>query len=109
MNRKAIALAAATLLLCGCKKEVFDYRYKVICASCEVTYINPNGDTQQRTVSGGWDLDLGTDAGGYLYVSAQSNNQSGSVSVYVLNGDAQLASGNCSSAYCIATASKSVR
>lgn len=53
--------------------------------SADLTYQNAEGDTVQKTIHTPWRLNLEAAPGAFLYLSAQNNNASGSVTcrIYV--------------------------
>lgn len=105
---KALYLASAIVLLSACKKEENKMRYEVHCATCDITYSNASEDTEQRSVSGFWSYDFTGASGQFVYISAQNNASSGTVSVQILHNGGVLKDASSSGAYVIATASGSV-
>lgn len=81
--------------------------YNVTCSSCDLTYSDSGGNTQQVSMSSTWELKFDADKGQFLYVSAQNNNNSGSVSVSIKCRGKTIDDANSSGAYVIATASGS--
>jgi hypothetical protein len=81
--------------------------YKVNCASCDLTYENASGGTEQRSMSGSWTTEFPAEPGQFLYISAQNNNASGNVLVYILCDGSTFKQSSSSGAYVIATASGS--
>lgn len=107
MNARMLLLALP-LLLSGCAKDDFvKVRYQVSCGSCDMTYENNQGGTEQHSMSGSWHLDMDMNHGQFMYISAQNNNASGSVTVSILCDGSVFKTSNSSGAYVIATASGS--
>ena len=99
----------STLLLSSCQKdENNEVIYTVNCGSCDLTYSNATEDTEQRTVSGGWSYKFDAKRDQFLYISAQNNASSGSVSVSINARGKTIDSASSSGAYVIATASGSM-
>lgn len=105
---KALYIAAALLLLSACKKEEDKIRYEVHCGTCDLTYSNSSENTEQRSMSGFWSYDFSGTSGQFVYISAQNNANSGTVSVQILRNGGVMKSASSSGAYVIATASGSV-
>lgn len=104
---KAVSIALCLIALSSCKKEN-DVRYSVTCGSCDLTYSDSGENTQQHPMTGSWKLDFEGDPGQFLYVSAQNNNNSGTVSVEITVNGKEIDKATSSGAYVIATASGSV-
>lgn len=107
---KAIAFTASLAMLLGtaCKKDLPEVKYSVYCASCDLTYENKSGNTEQITVSGSWDYEFEAEKGTFVYISAQNNNDHGTVSVQITVDGGVIEDASSTGAYVIATASGSV-
>lgn len=105
MNIRALA-PILLIFMSACQKER-EVEYKVTCGSCDITYKNSAGNTQQRSVSSTWSDTFNAEKDQFLYVSAQNNNQSGTVSVSIKCNGKPVDEASSSGAYVIATASGS--
>lgn len=94
------------LSMWSCTKEDRNVVYKVTCSSCDLTYSDSGGNTQQVSMSSTWELKFDADKGQFLYVSAQHNN-TGSVSVSIKCQGKNIDDATSSGEYVIATASGS--
>lgn len=106
--KKIITLSIITLALSSCDVFTTDAEYKVKCSSCSITYENEGGNTEQGSVSGSWSTGFEVEDGQFLYISAQNNNSSGTVSVEIYVDGDKVENASSSGAYVIATASHSV-
>ncbi len=107
MKVVSILLIIVAMAATSCRKE-YNVRYKVSCASCSLTYSDSGDNTQQHPADGDWSLDFEGEPGQFLYLSAQNELASGSVSVSItVNGD-QVDSATSTGGYVVATASGSV-
>lgn len=98
------------LALAACKKEYpKPVEYIVTCGSCDITYSNSGGNTQQETISSRWTYTFKGEKDQFLYVSAQNNSSSGTVDVVIKVDGVAFKSANSSGAYVIATASGSLQ
>lgn len=100
-------LILAVVLLAGCKKANRDVQYTVTCQSCDLTYSNSKGNTEQRTIGNSWSLRFDAEPGQFLYLSAQNNNANGAVYVSIRVDGKLLDDASSIGAYVIATASGS--
>lgn len=100
--------AIILVLFASCKKDLPEVGYVVTCSNCDITYENKGGNTEQRTVTGSWDYDFEAESGQFVYISAQNNNDNGTVSVRINVDGKSFKDGSSSGAYVIATASGSV-
>jgi hypothetical protein len=107
--RYTTPLLALLLTLVGCKKEYpKPVEYVVICGSCDITYSNSGGDTEQRTITSRWTYDFKGEKDQFLYVSAQNNNSSGTVDVVINVDGTRFKNASSSGSFVIATASGSL-
>jgi hypothetical protein len=84
-------------------------KYTTNCADCFVTFENRGGGTsQQDNVTSSWSYSFTGSPNDFVYISAQNNNDNGSVTVNILLGDYTFKSSSSSGAYVIATASGSL-
>lgn len=97
------------ILLSGCRKEKLPefvpVKYTVDCGSCDLTYTNSSGSTEQRSMSNSWYYDFTSYPDGFYYISAQNNNASGSVTVRIYFNGKLEKEATSTGAYVIATAS----
>ena len=93
-----------TRVIYGFQKKVM-YKITGTSNSANLTYVNSSGNTIQTTVSVPHTIGFDSFSGNFKYISAQSNNSSGSIRVEYFYEDSLVDSGFCESAYCIATAS----
>ena len=110
---KKVVLISTVFLCFGC--ELFDtsidVEYKVTGTASEVdvTYENEDGGTsQQSNVSVPWSYSFTGDPGDFVYISAQNQGESGSVTVTIYTDGDKFKSSTSSGAYVIATASGSL-
>lgn len=94
----------------ACKKEPINkIQYTLSCADCNITYENKDGGTEQKSsVSSSWSYSFTGESGQFVYISAQNNNQSGSVTVKIIRDGSAFKEATSSGAYVIATASGSL-
>jgi len=104
----AFIVSLPLVLATSCKKDLKDVKYAVYCASCDLTYENQGGNTEQITMSGSWDYEFPAEEGTFVYLSAQNNNNSGTVSVQISVDGGVIEEASSSGAFVIATASGSV-
>ena len=72
----------------------------------DITYENESGGTSQYSdVSIPWSYSFKREEGEFVYISAQNQGQSGSITVTILRNDNIFKSSTSSGAYVIATAS----
>lgn len=106
---KQIILIFLIAFLFSCKKEV-EYKYVVTGTSgdYDVTYSNSNEGTEQMSnVGSGWSYKwTSSDLDRFLYISAQNNKSSGSVTVTIYSDGTSIKTASSSGAYVIATASR---
>jgi hypothetical protein len=95
-------------------RVIYDFQYKVLyritgtATSADLTYNSPSGDTGQITSSIPRDLGFSSFQDDFLYISAQNNNETGSISVEIFYEDNLKASDGCGGSFCIAEASSSI-
>lgn len=105
---KGMIPLAAALLLLACRKDephTAKVKYTVNCASCDLTYENSTGNTEQRSMSNTWQYEFNAYKDAFYYISAQNNNSSGSVTVKILIDGRVVDEATSTGAYVIATAS----
>jgi len=91
---------------CCCTYSV---KYTLSCSSCDITYENSSGGTSQESnVNSTWSYSFTGYDGDFVYLSAQNNNNSGSITVNILVGGSVYKTSTSSGAYVIATASGSL-
>jgi len=110
---KSVYLLPILFLMLGC--ELFDtsidVEYKVTgtASRVDVTYENEDGGTSQEgNVSVPWTYSFTGDPGDFVYISAQNQGQSGSVTVTIYTDGDNFKTSTSSGAYVIATASGSL-
>jgi hypothetical protein len=107
--RHAFPFIALLLALTGCKKEYpKPVEYVVTCGSCDLTYANSGGDTEQRSITSSWTYPFKGEKDQFLYISAQNNNSSGTVTVVINVDGAKFKNASSTGGYVIATASGSL-
>jgi hypothetical protein len=102
------ALCVVLITITGCKKESMesDYKYEVsgsagdFSITCEGA---PSGTVQYSNVGSGWAYTWTQTGTRWLYMSAQNNTSSGSVTVKIIRDGKVLAQQTSSGAYVIAT------
>lgn len=121
MKPKSILSMAAILLFSffvGCSEsptepEIKNYEVKYeisgTATTVDITYTNSTGGTSQLSdVSVPWTLTFRRDEGEFVYVSAQNQNDTGSVTATIYRDGSTLQTSTSSGAYVIATASGSL-
>ncbi|MBL7087099.1 MAG: hypothetical protein ISS28_08435 [Candidatus Cloacimonetes bacterium] len=110
---RSIFLLPLLFLIFGC--ELFDtsidVEYKVTgtASRVDVTYENEGGGTSQESnVSVPWTYSFTGEPGDFVYISAQNQGQSGSVTVTIYTDGDKFKTSTSSGAYVIATASGSL-
>ena len=84
-------------------------KYFIGCSDCSLTYQNSGGNTEQVANAGAsWSYSFDGDPGDFVYLSAQNNKASGSVTVTITLDGNTFKTANSSGAYVIATASGSI-
>ena len=113
--KKILLVVLPLLLVLGCEEaepKIWDVKYKVSGSggSFDVTISNKDdGTSQYDNVSSGWTYSFSTgDDGRFLYVSAQNQNNSGSVTTKIYVDGKQKKESTSSGAYVIATSSMSL-
>jgi hypothetical protein len=81
------------------------YRIKGTAGSAVLTYRNARGGTEQSSVRLPWELSFDAKGGTFLYISAQNESTSGSVTCEILLDDESRTSSTSSGAYVIAECS----
>jgi len=102
------ALCVVLITITGCSKESMesDYKYEVsgsagdFSITCEGA---PSGTVQYANVGSGWAYTWTQTGTRWLYMSAQNNTSSGSVTVKIIRNGKVLAQQTSSGAYVIAT------
>jgi hypothetical protein len=91
---------------CCCK---YDVQYLLSCSSCDITYENSSGGvSQQGNVGSSWSYSFTGNTGDFVYISAQNQNDYGSITVTIKRGNTVYKTSTSSGAYVIATASGSI-
>lgn len=109
-NIMATALLAGVFIVNSCTKEPEpdDYKYEVTGTSnsFSVTIVNTDDNVQQyNPVGSGWWYKWTQTGTRYLYVSAQNNNSSGSVTVKIYKNNVVVSENTSTGGYTIATTS----
>jgi hypothetical protein len=81
------------------------YRVKGTAGSAVLTYRNARGGTEQSSVRLPWELSFDAKGGLFLYISAQNESTTGSVTCEILLDDETRTSSTSSGAYVIAECS----
>ena len=81
------------------------YRVKGTAGSAVLTYRNARGGTEQTSARLPWELSFDAKGGLFLYVSAQNESTTGSVTCEILLDDETRTSSTSSGAYVIAECS----
>jgi hypothetical protein len=81
------------------------YRVKGTAGSVALTYRNAKGGTEQGSVRLPWEMSFDAKGGSFLYVSAQNQSASGSVTCEILLDDESRTSSTSNGAYVIAECS----
>lgn len=95
----------------GDVRVIYGFQYKVAYKitgtsnSADITYVSSNGNTVQQTVSVPHTKGFASFGSDFKYISAQNNNDSGSIKVEYFYEDVLKSYDFCNSGYCIATAS----
>ena len=79
------------------------YRITGTAKRADLTYNNASGGTEQKTVALPWSQSYTVPAGGFLYVSAQNDGQSGSVTCEIVVNGGTVKTSTSEGAYKIAT------
>lgn len=80
-----------------------EYRIYGTASSADLTYSTPSGGTGQTTVSLPHTIEYDSFEDGFLYISAQNNDEFGTINVEVYFEDNLKSSDSCSGSFCIAT------
>jgi len=116
MNVKYALMAAFVVLIvsitfsaCGPDKNTCTYKVTGTASTVNVTYKNANGGTEQQSnVIVPWSYSFEIEGyGDFVYISAQNQGKSGSVTVSILANGNERKSSTSTGAYVIATASGS--
>jgi hypothetical protein len=102
------AICVVLLTITGCNKDSMgsDYKYEVsgsasnFSITCEGA---PSGTIQYSNVGSGWNYTWTQTGTRWLYISAQNNTSSGTVTVKIIRGGKVVAKQTSSGAYVIAT------
>ncbi len=105
-----LVLLAVVFSITSCSKELFnsEYKYEVsgTGGSYDVTLENTDNNTQQHSsVGNGWFYEWEQSGTRWLYLSAQNNNSSGSVTVKIYRKGKVVAENTSYGGYTIATVS----
>lgn len=107
-----VLLIVSSFTSCWMADELsYDIKYTVECDSGTVfiTYENNDGDTSQRTeAETPWEYKFKGAEDDFLYVSAQNNQDYGSITVKIKKDGKVIAEDSCDGEYCIATASDNI-
>ena len=110
--KKTLFVVFPLLLVLGCEAKVWDVEYKVSGSggSFDVTINNKDdGTSQYDNVSSGWTYSFSTSEEGlFLYVSAQNQTNSGSVTTKIYVDGKQKKTSTSNGAYVIASSSMSL-
>ena len=107
-----VALIAVTLA-CGDSTPVpesdifITYEVGGTTDKASLTYENKDGNTEQKTVSLPWRLSFEAKPGAFLYVSAQNERESGSVTCKILENNLVKETATSEGAFVIAKCSRS--
>lgn len=110
--KKLLLLLLIAISFSSCKKEPENtvYRYEVSGSANDysITYANSGGNTEQKSsVTSGWYYYwTDTDFDRFLYISAQNNTGTGTVTVKILQDGKVIKEATSTGAYVIATASR---
>lgn len=110
MSSRYVFLATSCLILSSCSLFKHDIKYEVTgtAASVSLTYENASGGTSQTSGTAlPWVYTFSAKSGDFLYVSAQNDGATGSVTAAVYENDSVVQTSTSSGAYVIATASGS--
>ena len=112
MKRAVLCITlAASLSLSSCDLFKHDIKYEVTgsAPSVSLTYENSSGGTSQTTGTPlPWTYTFSGKPGDFLYVSAQNDGASGSVTATIYENGSVVQTSTSSGAYVIATASGSI-
>ncbi len=85
--------------------ESYEVKYSLECSDCDVSYKNQAGETLTETgVNSSWSHAFTGKQGQFVYVSAQNNDGSGTVTVKVSANGETRAEGSSNSKHVLATA-----
>ena len=95
----------STTIFVGCKKDnVYSYQVSGTANNYDVTIeASPSGTAQYSNVVSGWKYTWTQSGQRFLYVSAQNNNDNGTVTVSIIKNSKVIATNTSSGAYVIAT------
>ena len=104
----AISLLVASVLACGTPQS-YSVEYKVSGSanSASITYSNAQGGTEQQKINLPWSKSFTVTSGSFLYISAQNEGDSGSVTCQILVNGSVYKTSTSSGAYVIADCSGS--
>jgi hypothetical protein len=94
----------------GNSNVIYSFEHKVeykiygTANSADLTYSTPSGGTGQRTVSLPYSIEYDSFGDSFLYISAQKNDEFGTINVEIYYEDNLRSSDSCSGIFCIATA-----
>lgn len=104
-----VLLLAALLAGCALVNHAVVYQVTGTAASVSVTYVNENGGTSQVTGAPlPWTYSFTAHVGDFLYVSAQNEGATGSVTATATENGSIVQTSTSSGAYVIATASGTI-
>jgi hypothetical protein len=96
------------LIINGCGMFGYDIKYEVTgsASTVDITYENADGGTSQANgVSISWSYSFTGHTDDFVYVSAQNNGESGTVTVTIYKDGSVFKTSTSSGAFCIASAS----
>lgn len=97
------------MLFSSCEDNQKSIKYTIKCNSCDLTYENKSGGTEQiDDASYNWSYSFTGEVGQFVYISAQNNNNSGIVTVNISVDGEIYKTSTSTGAYVIATASGSI-
>jgi len=105
---KYLIFILCILMIGGCDLFDFDIKYEVTgsAATVNITYKNEDGGTSQANgVSMPWSYSFTAQPGDSVYLSAQNNGESGTITVTIFKGSSEFKKSSSVGPYCIATAS----
>ena len=105
---KYLVLFLSLLILggCGFSGEGVEYEVTGSASKVDVTYENEDGGTSQESdVSVPWSYSFKGYSGDFVYISAQNQGETGSVTVTIYKNGSVFKTSTSSGAYVIATAS----
>ena len=98
----------AIMVLIGCSIEC-EYKVTGTANTVDVTYSNESeGTSQESNVSVPWTYSFDGEEGQFVYISAQNQGTSGSVTVTIYRNGKKIEKSTSNGAYVIATASGSL-